>query len=77
MTEIADLPQHWDEFEALMILEPATSQDGRKLLELRSQLIQKGYSIWAPCLHQLACPLLTKSKTDWCHDRTRKHITSR
>lgn len=69
MTEIAKLPAGWDQAEALMILEPATSQDGRKLLQFRQQLIEKGYSIWAPCTHQLACPLLTKSNHDWCHDR--------
>ncbi len=69
MTEIEKLPAGWDQAEALMILEPATSQDGRKLLQLRQQLIEKGYSIWAPCVHQQACPLLTKSATDWCHDR--------
>lgn len=69
LTELTDLPSGWDESEALMILEPSTSQDGRKLLVLRNKLIEAGYSIWAPCTHQLACPLLTQSKNDWCHDR--------
>ena len=57
-----------------MILEPSTSQDGRKLLETRRLLLEKGYSIWAPCTHQLNCPLLTHSKNDWCHDRV--HVSS-
>ncbi len=69
LTEMTTLPPNWDQFEGLMILEPATSQDGRKLLSLRQTLIDKGYSIWAPCTHQNACPLLTASKNDWCHDR--------
>lgn len=69
LTEVEELPSGWDQFEALMILEPSTSQDGRKLLQLRRKLIEKGYSIWAPCTHQLTCPLLTESGTDWCHDR--------
>lgn len=69
ITEIKDLPKDWDQFEALMILEPATSEDGRKLLKLRDQLIQKEYHIYAPCVHQLSCPLLSESKHDWCHDR--------
>jgi hypothetical protein len=69
MTEIDELPSGWDQFEALMILEPSTSQDGRKLLELRQKLIEKGFSIWAPCTHQLNCPLLKESNHDWCHDR--------
>ncbi len=69
LTEMTSLPPNWDQFEGLMILEPATSQDGRKLLALRQTLIEKGYFMWAPCTHQNLCPLLTESKNDWCHDR--------
>ena len=69
LTEMAALPPNWDQFEGLMILEPATSQDGRKLLALRQMLIDNGYTIWAPCTHLNTCPLLTESKNDWCHDR--------
>jgi ribosomal protein RSM22 (predicted rRNA methylase) len=71
LTEKNNLPFSWDQFEALMILEPSTSVDGRRLAELREQLIQKGFSIWAPCLHHQKCPLLTHSKKDWCHDRVK------
>lgn len=69
ITELEQLPEGWDEFEALMILEPSTRDDGRKLLELREKLKAEGYSIWAPCTHQNGCPLLLHSKNDWCHDR--------
>jgi ribosomal protein RSM22 (predicted rRNA methylase) len=69
LTEMNALPDGWNQFEALMILEPATKQDGRKLLELRNKLMAEGYTIWAPCTHQQNCPLLEESKTDWCHDR--------
>jgi len=69
LTEMLELPDGWNQFEALMILEPSTQQDGRKLLQLRNLLQQKGYVIWAPCTHQQSCPLLEKSKHDWCHDR--------
>ncbi len=69
LTEMAELPQGWDQFEALMIVEPSTRDDGRKLLHVRQKLIDAGYTIWAPCLHQKQCPLLLHSKTDWCHDR--------
>lgn len=62
-------PSWASQCEALMILEPSTSRDGRQLLQLREKLIAQGFSLWAPCLHQEACPLLTHSKTDWCHDR--------
>lgn len=69
LTEVTELPKGWEAFEALMILEPSTSDDGRELLTLRQKLIDQGYSIWAPCTHQMKCPLLNESKTDWCHDR--------
>jgi small ribosomal subunit Rsm22 len=69
LTELSELPVWAKKLEALMILEPSTQDDGRKLQELRRKLIQEGYSIYAPCTHYGACPLLTQSKTDWCHDR--------
>lgn len=68
-TELKELPAGWNQFEAVMILEPSTSQDGRRLMALRETLIENDYSIWAPCTHQLGCPLLLNSKNDWCHDR--------
>ncbi len=74
LTEQNELPQGWEESEALMILEPSTTQDGRKLMNLRQTLIENGYSIWAPCTHQLQCPLLIHSKNDWCHDRA--HVSA-
>lgn len=69
LTEIAELPSGWDQYEALMIAEPSTSEDGRRLLQLRAKLIKSGYYLWAPCTHQMDCPLLLHSKNDWCHDR--------
>lgn len=69
LTELKELPAWAWESRALLIIEPSTQQDGRKLLELREKLIAGGYHILAPCTHQLACPLLHHSKSDWCHDR--------
>jgi hypothetical protein len=69
LTELSDIPDWAYNCEALMLVEPSTQQDGRKLLALRQKLIDKGYYAWAPCTHQLACPLYTQSKHDWCHDR--------
>lgn len=69
LTELATLPSWSFDSEAILIIEPSTQQDGRKLLEIRQQLIDKNYFVWAPCPHQLACPLFSQSKTDWCHDR--------
>ncbi len=69
MTELEKLPKWIENADQIVIIEPSTQTDGRKLLQVRSDLIAKGYSIWAPCPHQDACPLLANSKTDWCHDR--------
>lgn len=74
LTELAEIPADWQRAEALAIIEPATHQDGRKLLALRAQLIESGYQIWAPCTHMQACPLQTHSARDWCHDRI--HISA-
>jgi hypothetical protein len=69
LTELDSPPDWLFRAKALIIIEPATREDGRKLLKLRNQLIERGYLIWAPCLHQQACPLLAETKNDWCHDR--------
>lgn len=69
LTELSTLPNWAYDCEALMIIEPATQDDGRKLQELRKDLLNKGFFAWAPCTHQEDCPLLLHSKKDWCHDR--------
>ena len=67
--ELEDAPDWWLDAEALAIIEPSTQAAGRRLMELRHRLIEKGFKIWAPCTHQGPCPLLTHSQKDWCHDR--------
>ncbi|MGZ3727331.1 MAG: hypothetical protein ACXWQQ_16135, partial [Pseudobdellovibrio sp.] len=42
LTEVDDLPKGWEKYEALMIMEPSTSEDGRNLLEIRQTLIENG-----------------------------------
>jgi len=69
INELEEFPSSWFEAESLIILEPSTRECGRGLMELRAQLIERGFSMWAPCTHQLACPLLVESKNDWCHHR--------
>jgi len=69
LTELEELPKEALEFDSLMIIEPATKEQGRKLLKLREKLFEEGFHIWAPCTHQNLCPLLHQSKNDWCHDR--------
>jgi ribosomal protein RSM22 (predicted rRNA methylase) len=69
LTELQTLPAWALHNGELILIEPSTRDDGRKLLSLREDLRAKNFSFWAPCPHQLACPLWTHSKTDWCHDR--------
>lgn len=52
-----------------VIIEPSTREDARRLSRWREALIEKGLFAWAPCTHQMTCPLLHQSETDWCHDR--------
>jgi hypothetical protein len=56
-------------FEDLIFIEPSTSHVSRKLMALRQELIDHGFTVLAPCTHQKACPLLIHSQKDWCHDR--------
>lgn len=70
LNELRDKPPE-DLFraESLVLIEPSLQDLSRSLMELRSRLIEKNYYIWAPCTHQQACPLLSQSNRDWCHDR--------
>jgi hypothetical protein len=71
LTELIDLSaeEFLERSANLMIIEPSTRADGRRLSEFRDQLIKAGGHAWAPCTHQQACPLILHSATDWCHDR--------
>ncbi|MES2854595.1 MAG: small ribosomal subunit Rsm22 family protein [Bdellovibrionota bacterium] len=69
LTELEQFPRSWMKAEAIVIIEPSTRDDGRRLMKWRADLIEAGFRIWAPCTHEAACPLLTQSEKDWCHDR--------
>ncbi|HVK60120.1 MAG TPA: small ribosomal subunit Rsm22 family protein, partial [Bdellovibrionales bacterium] len=69
LTELPAFPREWMQSEAVIIIEPSTRDDGRRLQSWRSDLIEAGFRIWAPCTHEGACPLLIHSEKDWCHDR--------
>jgi hypothetical protein len=69
LAELKSLPDWASECENLVIIEPSTRDIARRLLEVREGLQKNNFYVWAPCTHQEACPLLHKSKTDWCHDR--------
>lgn len=67
LTENTELPTWVFELEALMIVEPSTREDSRRLQARREELFAKGFQIWAPCTHAKPCPLL-RDERDWCHD---------
>ena len=69
LTELSQLPDWVQHCQGLLILEPATRDDGRKLMQLRRDLLPLGWSAVAPCTHQEPCPLLELTERDWCHDR--------
>src|SRR5690606_34955085 len=69
LTELTEIPAFAADSEAFLIIEPATRDDGRRLLGWRQTFIDRTYSVHAPCTHQKNCPLLHQSERDWCHDR--------
>lgn len=68
-TELSKLPPLAEKSDYLILIEPATQEDGRRLLEVRKNFVERGYQVLAPCTHQGQCPLLTQTVRDWCHDR--------
>lgn len=69
LTELDSLPDWVKECEGILIVEPSTKSDSRRLQTLRSQLLAQGWYVWGPCTHSGGCPLLIHSERDWCHDR--------
>ena len=59
----AGLPLSQD--AAVLIAEPALRETGRALLELRDELLRRGWAAAAPCLTQRPCPALSNPR-DWC-----------
>jgi ribosomal protein RSM22 (predicted rRNA methylase) len=68
-TELEGLPAWAEASEAILLIEPSTRDDGRRLLELRKRLLAEGFTAVGPCTHQKPCPLLESSQRDWCHHR--------
>ncbi len=48
---------------SLVVVEPATRELSRELQTLRDRLVER---VFAPCLRDGPCPLLTRER-DWCH----------
>jgi ribosomal protein RSM22 (predicted rRNA methylase) len=60
---------------ALILVEPGTVEGFAHIRAARTQLIELGAHLHAPCPHQLECPM---TDPDWCHfavriERTRLH----
>jgi ribosomal protein RSM22 (predicted rRNA methylase) len=50
---------------AVLLVEPGTPAGHRRILAARSQLLESGFRVAAPCPHELGCPLEVPG--DWCH----------
>ncbi|MEZ4741220.1 MAG: small ribosomal subunit Rsm22 family protein [Bdellovibrionota bacterium] len=50
----------------IIVLEPGSQNQSRDAMGLREHLIHEGYTTLYPCPHNIACPLLEKSR-DWCY----------
>jgi len=55
---------------SVVIIEPALRETSRDLLEVRDQIVARGYAVRAPCLYRSSCPALVK-QSDWCHAERR------
>ena len=51
---------------SVLIIEPALKEPTRRLHRLRVRLIEEGWTVFGPCLHQGPCPMLAAER-DWCH----------
>lgn len=52
---------------SLVVIEPALRDRSRHLHRVRDMLVAAGTHVFAPCLHQRACPALVR-ENDWCHE---------
>ncbi|MBI3654216.1 MAG: methyltransferase domain-containing protein [Acidobacteria bacterium] len=50
--------------KTLVIIEPGTTQGYANVMQARTELIQQGAQVVAPCPHALPCPMQGR---DWCH----------
>lgn len=55
--------------ELLVVIEPGTPKNFESVIRWRSELIQLGGNIVAPCPHREDCPM--RRNGDWCHFATR------
>ena len=58
----------------LIFLEPGTPEVFKKMLDIRSHLLNRGYQIHYPCLQQKPCPM--KNQDNWCHQYVHLRFTN-
>ncbi len=61
------LDRRLSEHGVLVVVEPALRDRTRHLHEVRGRLIDAGWRVFAPCLHDATCPMLARPD-DWCHE---------
>lgn len=54
-----------DHADTVVVVEPGTPTGHERVLEARSQLLESGWHVAAPCPHELACPWAGDGQ--WCH----------
>lgn len=54
--------------QALVLIEPGTSQGFARLRAIRDHLLKRGAHVVAPCTHAAQCPMVDG---DWCHFKVR------
>ncbi len=69
LVEMKSWPEWIFNLDKIIFIEPSVQNISRDLMALRQTLIENSFQVVAPCVHQEACPMLTYSKKDWCHDR--------
>jgi ribosomal protein RSM22 (predicted rRNA methylase) len=52
---------------SLVVVEPALKGRTRHLHAVRDALVERGTTVFAPCLHARPCPVLA-AENDWCHE---------
>lgn len=50
----------------LMLIEPASRPQSRRLLSFRDESVKAGFTVYAPCTRQANCPALDR-EGNWCH----------
>src|SRR5579872_801565 len=59
-----------DQHGAIIMIEPATRDQSRRLLRFRDMAARLGSTIYSPCTSQADCPALT-NENDWCHSEAK------